>query len=403
MSDYLSWSETAWATQEERLAVDTKNAKLVIGVPRERDMDEHRILLNPAAVQVLVQNGNEILIESGAGLLAGWEDKEYASAGASISSDANSIFQCDIIAKVAPPNKKEIAMMKGNQTLISALQLRTRDRDFFKALADKKITGIALEEIRDADDQSALRIAMSEIAGQQAARLGASLLAEGLSGKRKGKLMGGVPGVAPASVLVIGAGVAGMAAVRLSRGMGAEVVLLDQSISKLRYATEQMGGGLVTELIQESVLKNRLQHVDVVIGALSPIEGRTPMVVTEEMVELMPVGSVIIDISIDSGGCFETSEITSHGEPTFVMHDVLHYCVPNMNSAVGNTSSIAMSNIVGPMLLQLSENGGVKESLHFDLNIRAGLYLYGGLLTKRHLGEHFDLPYSSDDLLFGNL
>jgi len=403
MSDYLSWSETAWATQEERLAVDTKNAKLVIGVPRERDMDEHRILLNPAAVQVLVQNGNEILIESGAGLLAGWEDKEYASAGASISSDANSIFQCDIIAKVAPPNKKEIAMMKGNQTLISALQLRTRDRDFFKALADKKITGIALEEIRDADDQSALRIAMSEIAGQQAARLGASLLAEGLSGKRKGKLMGGVPGVAPASVLVIGAGVAGMAAVRLSRGMGAEVVLLDQSISKLRYATEQMGGGLVTELIQESVLKNRLQHVDVVIGALSPIEGRTPMVVTEEMVELMPVGSVIIDISIDSGGCFETSEITSHGEPTFVVHDVLHYCVPNMNSAVGNTSSIAMSNIVGPMLLQLSENGGVKESLHFDLNIRAGLYLYGGLLTKRHLGEHFDLPYSSDDLLFGNL
>ncbi len=403
MSDYLSWSETAWATQEERLAVDTKNAKLVIGVPRERDMDEHRILLNPAAVQVLVQNGNEILIESGAGLLAGWEDKEYASAGASISSDANSIFQCDIIAKVAPPNKKEIAMMKGNQTLISALQLRTRDRDFFKALADKKITGIALEEIRDADDQSALRIAMSEIAGQQAARLGASLLAEGLSGKRKGKLMGGVPGVAPASVLVIGAGVAGMAAVRLSRGMGAEVVLLDQSISKLRYATEQMGGGLVTELIQESVLKNRLQHVDVVIGALSPIEGRTPMVVTEEMVELMPVGSVIIDISIDSGGCFETSEITSHGEPTFVLHDVLHYCVPNMNSAVGNTSSIAMSNIVGPMLLQLSGNGGVKESLHFDLNIRAGLYLYGGLLTKRHLGEHFDLPYSSDDLLFGNL
>jgi alanine dehydrogenase len=403
MSDYLSWSDTAWATQEERLAVDTKNAKLVIGVPRERDMDEHRILLNPAAVQVLVQNGNEILIESGAGLLAGWEDKEYASAGASISSDANSIFQCDIIAKVAPPNKKEIAMMKGNQTLISALQLRTRDRDFFKALADKKITGIALEEIRDADDQSALRIAMSEIAGQQAARLGASLLAEGLSGKRKGKLMGGVPGVAPASVLVIGAGVAGMAAVRLSRGMGAEVVLLDQSISKLRYATEQMGGGLVTELIQESVLKNRLQHVDVVIGALSPIEGRTPMVVTEEMVELMPVGSVIIDISIDSGGCFETSEITSHGEPTFVLHDVLHYCVPNMNSAVGNTSSIAMSNIVGPMLLQLSGNGGVKESLHFDLNIRAGLYLYGGLLTKRHLGEHFDLPYSSDDLLFGNL
>lgn len=403
MSEYLSWSETAWATQEERLAVETKGAKLVIGVPKEHDMDEHRILLNPAAVSVLVQNGHNILVETGAGLLAGWDDREYADAGAEIAPTATEVFQCDIIAKVAPPNAEEIGMMKGNQTLISALQLRTRDKVFFKALADKKITGIALEEVRDAEDQSALRIAMSEIAGQQAARLGANLLADGLTGKRKGKLMGGVPGVAPASVVIIGAGVAALAAARISYGMGASVVMLDQNISKLRYATEQLGQAITTELIQDVVLKNRLATADVVIGALAPVEGRTPMVVSEDMVELMPVGSVIIDISIDSGGCFETSEITSHHAPTFVKHDVLHYCVPNMNSAVGNTSSIAMSNIVGPLLQQLSDNGGVQDSLHYDLNIRAGLYLYRGLLTKRHLGEHFDLPYSSDALLFGNL
>ncbi len=403
MSEYLSWSETAWATQEERLAVETKGAKLVIGVPKEHDMDEHRILLNPAAVGVLVQNGHNILVETGAGLLAGWDDREYADAGAEIASSAAEVFQCDIIAKVAPPNANEIGMMKGNQTLISALQLRTRDKAFFKALADKKITGIALEEVRDAEDQSALRIAMSEIAGQQAARLGANLLADGLTGKRKGKLMGGVPGVAPASVVIIGAGVAALAAARVAYGMGASVVMLDQNISKLRFATEQLGQAVTTELIQDVVLKNRLATADVVIGALAPVEGRTPMVVTEEMVEQMPIGSVIIDISIDSGGCFETSEITSHHAPTFVKHDVLHYCVPNMNSAVGNTSSIAMSNIVGPLLQQLSDNGGVQDSLHYDLNIRAGLYLYRGLLTKRHLGEHFDLPYSSDALLFGNL
>lgn len=403
MSEYLSWSETAWATQEERLAVETKGAKLVIGVPKEHDMDEHRILLNPAAVGVLVQNGHNILVETGAGLLAGWDDREYADAGAEIASSAAEVFQCDIIAKVAPPSAEEIAMMKGNQTLISALQLRTRDKAFFKALAEKKITGIALEEVRDAGDQSALRIAMSEIAGQQAARLGANLLADGLTGKRKGKLMGGVPGVAPASVVIIGAGVAALAAARVAYGMGASVVMLDQNISKLRFATEQLGQAITTELIQDVALKNRLATADVVVGALAPVEGRTPMVVTEEMVELMPVGSVIIDISIDSGGCFETSEITSHHAPTFVKHDVLHYCVPNMNSAVGNTSSIAMSNIVGPLLQQLSDNGGVQDSLHYDLNIRAGLYLYRGLLTKRHLGEHFDLPYSSDALLFGNL
>ena len=403
MSEYLSWSETAWATQEERLAVETKGAKLVIGVPKERDMDEHRILLNPAAVGVLVQNGHNILVETGAGLLAGWDDSEYAEVGAEIASSAAEVFQCDIIAKVAPPNAEEIGMMKGKQTLISALQLRTRGRDFFKALAEKKITGIALEEVRDAEDQSALRIAMSEIAGQQAARLGANLLADGLTDKRKGKLMGGVPGVAPASVVIIGAGVAALAAARVAYGMGASVVMLDQNISKLRYATEQLGQAVTTELIQDAVLRTRLAIADVVIGALSPVEGRTPMVVSEEMVELMPLGSVIIDISIDNGGCFETSEITSHHKPTFVKHDVLHYCVPNMNSAVGNTSSIAMSNIVGPLLQQLSDNGGVQDSLNFDLNIRAGLYLYRGLLTKRHLGEHFDLPYSSDALLFGNL
>lgn len=403
MSEYISWSETAWETQEERLAVDTKSSRLLIGVPLERDMDENRILLNPSTVEVLVQSGNEVVVESGAGLLAGWDDSEYAEAGATITKDTTTIFQCDIIAKVAPPTVSEINMMAGGQTLISALQLRTRNREFFKALADKKITGIALEEVRNAEDQSALRIAMSEIAGQQAARIGANLLAEGLSDQRKGKLMGGVPGVPPATVVVIGAGVAGLAAARTSMGLGASVVLFDVNIGKLRYASEYLGRGIVTELVQDNALKNRLQHADVVVGALAPVEGRTPIVVSEEMVELMPKGSVVIDISIDHGGCFETSEVTTSKKPTFTKHDVVHYCVPNMNSAVGHTASIAMSNIVGPLLLQLSNSGGVKDSLQVDLNIRAGLYLYGGLLTKRHLGEHFDLPFSSDALLFGTL
>lgn len=403
MSDYISWSETSWATQEERLAVDTKDAQLHIGLPKEREMNEHRILLTPDSVQVLVNLGHDIKIESGAGDLAGFNDSMYADAGAEITSSSLEVFQCEIIAKVAPPTEEEISKMKGNQTLISALQLRTRDRAYFKALSDKKITALALEEVRDLLDQSALRIAMSEIAGQMAARVGASLLSEGLNGLAKGKLMGGIPGVAPANVVVIGAGIAGVSAVHAARGMGAAVVLVDSAINRLREAQAQCDSSVITEVIQEIVLGKRLRAADVVIGALGPLDGRTPLVVSEEMVEQMPESSVIIDISIDSGGCFETSEVTSHDIPTFRKHDVIHYCVPNMASAVGHTASIAMSNIVGPMIQQLANFGGVQESLHYDLNMRAGLYLYRGLLTKRHLGEHFDLPFSNDALLFGNL
>ncbi len=403
MSEYISWSETAFATQEERLAVATKDAQLHIGIPKEREMNEHRILLTPESVEVLVRNGHEIRLEQGAGSSAGFTDAMYAEAGASIVRGPQEVFECAVIAKVAPPTLSEIAMMRGGQTLISALQLRTRNRDYFKALADKKITALALEEVRNGDDQSALRIAMSEIAGQMAARLGASLLAEGASGAGKGKLISGVPGVAPANVVVIGAGVSGTAAARAALGMGASVVLMDASVHRLRGVTEQLEYSISTEVLQDVVLSKRLNEADIVIGALAPVEGRTPVVVTEDMVEQMSAGSVVIDISIDHGGCFETSEITSHDAPTFVHEGVVHYCVPNIASAVGHTASIAMSNFVAPMLGEMAAGGGVQECLHFDLNIRAGLYLYRGLLTKRHLGEHFDLPFSNDSLLFGTL
>lgn len=403
MSEYISWSETAFATQEERLAVDTKDAQLQIGIPKEHEMNEHRILLTPESVEVLVRNGHEIKIEKGAGRLAGYTDAMYAEAGASIVQGPESVFDCAVIAKVAPPTLAEIDMMRGGQTLISALQLRTRDRAYFKALADKKITALALEEVRNSDDQSALRIAMSEIAGQMAARIGASLLADGASSSGKGKLMGGVPGVAPANVVVIGGGVAGTSAARAAIGMGASVVLLDASVNRLRGVCEQLQHKVSTEVLQDVILSKRLSEADIVIGALAPVEGRTPIVVTEDMVEQMSRGSVILDISIDHGGCFETSEITSHEEPTYVHDGIVHYCVPNIASAVGHTASIAMSNFVTPLLGEMAAGGGVQECLHFDLNIRAGLYLYRGLLTKRHLGEHFDLPFSNDSLLFGTL
>ena len=403
MSDYISWSETAWATQEERLAIDTKSMNLHIGLPKEREMNEHRILLTPESVQILTRAGHSIMVEEGAGELAGFTDRMYADAGADIISDTGTIFQCAIVAKVAPPTPAEIALMKGNQTLISALQLRTRDRAYFKALADKKITALALEEVRNSEDQSALRMAMSEIAGQMAARVGASLLADGAHGSRKGKLMGSIPGVLPARVVVLGAGVAGLSAVRAAQGMGAQVILMDSNINRLRDAQEMFGSSVGTEVIQELVVSKRLMKADIVIGALRPVDGRTPMVVTEDMIAAMEPNSVIIDISIDSGGCFETSELTTHDAPTFEKFGVIHYMVPNMASAVGHTATIAMSNIVGPLLQQVADSGGVEDCLHYDLNVRAGLYMYKGLLTKRHLGEHFDLPFSNDSLLFGTL
>ena len=402
MSEYISWSETAWETQEERLAVDAKSAQLQIGLPKEHAMNEHRMLLTPESVQLLVAQGHEIVVETGAGTLAGFPDALYANAGATVALGPEEVFQCAIIAKVAPPTVDEISMMRGGQTLISALQLRTRNRAYFKSLADKKITALALEEVRNSEDQSALRMAMSEIAGQMAARVGASLLADGAHGSRKGKLMGPIPGVAPARVVVLGAGVAGLSAVRAAHGMGSQVVLMDSNINRLR-AAQELNPALITEVIQELVVAKRLKKADLVIGALRPVNGRTPVVVSEDAIASMEPNSVIIDISIDSGGCFESSELTSHENPTYEKHGVIHYCIPNMASAVGHTATIALSNFVAPMLSTLSELGGVEDCLHYDLNMRAGLYLYKGLLTKRHLGEHFDLPFSNDALLFGNL
>ena len=402
MSEYISWSETAWETQEERLAVDAKSAQLQIGLPKEHAMNEHRLLLTPESVQILVAQGHEIVVETGAGTLAGFSDASYANAGATIALGSEEVFQCAIVAKVAPPTVAEIAMMRGGQTMISALQLRTRNRDYFKSLADKKITALALEEVRNSEDQSALRMAMSEIAGQMAARVGASLLADGAHGSRKGKLMGPIPGVSPARVVVLGAGVAGLSAVRAAHGMGSQVVLMDSNINRLR-AAQELNPALITEVIQELVVVKRLKKADLVIGALHPVNGRTPVVVSEDAIAAMEPNSVIIDISIDSGGCFESSELTSHENPTYEKHGVIHYCIPNMASAVGHTATIALSNFVAPMLSTLSGLGGVEDCLHYDLNMRAGLYLYKGLLTKRHLGEHFDLPFSNDALLFGNL
>ena len=402
MSEYISWSETAWETQEERLAVDAKSAQLQIGLPKEHAMNEHRLLLTPESVQILVASGHEIVVETGAGRLAGFPDASYANAGATIALGPEEVFQCAIVAKVAPPTVAEIEMMRGGQTLISALQLRTRNRAYFKSLADKKITALALEEVRNSEDQSALRMAMSEIAGQMAARVGASLLADGAHGSRKGKLMGPIPGVTPARVVVLGAGVAGLSAVRAAHGMGSQVVLMDSNINRLR-AAQELNPALITEVIQELVVVKRLKKADLVIGALHPVNGRTPVVVSEDAIAAMEPNSVIIDISIDSGGCFESSELTSHENPTYEKHGIIHYCIPNMASAVGHTATIALSNFVAPMLSTLSELGGVEDCLHYDLNMRAGLYLYKGLLTKRHLGEHFDLPFSNDALLFGNL
>ena len=384
------------------MAVDAKSAQLQIGLPKEHAMNEHRLLLTPESVQILVASGHEIVVETGAGTLAGFPDASYANAGATIALGTEEVFQCAIVAKVAPPTVAEIEMMRGGQTLISALQLRTRNRAYFKSLADKKITALALEEVRNSEDQSALRMAMSEIAGQMAARVGASLLADGAHGSRKGKLMGPIPGVSPARVVVLGAGVAGLSAVRAAHGMGSQVVLMDSNINRLR-AAQELNPALITEVIQELVVAKRLKKADLVIGALHPVNGRTPVVVSEDAIAAMEPNSVIIDISIDSGGCFETSELTSHENPTYEKHGVIHYCIPNMASAVGHTATIALSNFVAPMLSTLSELGGVEDCLHYDLNMRAGLYLYKGLLTKRHLGEHFDLPFSNDALLFGNL
>lgn len=383
--------------QEEMLEIAPKKGQLFIGIPKESFFQERRVALVPEAVSILVLHGHRVKIESKSGEMANFSDRDYSEAGAEICYDPKEIFECDMIFKVGPPSEEEIDMMKGNQTLVSALQISISAKAILQKLMQKKITAIAWDYIRDDKGVFTIVRAMSEIAGTTSILIAGELLS--CYSKGKGIMLGGITGIRPAEVVVIGAGTVGEFAIKGALGLGASVKVFDNSMSRLRRVQDNSSTRLFTHVIQPKNLAKAIANADVVIGALRAPLGRTPCVVTEEMVESMSPGSVLIDVSIDQGGCFETSRVTNHKTPTFVKHGVIHYCVPNIASRVSRTASSILSNIFAPILLEMGDRGGCSELIQKDSGFRSGVYIYKGVLTSEVLGKVFDLKYKNIELL----
>ncbi len=383
--------------KEEMLEIARKKGNLYIGIPKETSFQEKRVALVPEAVSLLVANGHRVKIETKSGELSNFSDNEYSEAGAEICYDRAEIFKCDIIFKVAPPSEEEVELMSGGQTLISALQISIQPKVILQKLMQKKITAIAWDYIQDEEGVYPVVRTMGEIAGTTSIIIAAELLSSFESGK--GIMLGGVAGVQPTEVVVIGAGTVGEFAVRAALGLGASVKVFDSSLSRLRRLQNNIGTRIFTSVLQPKVLAKSIKRADVVIGAIRAPLGRTPCIVTEEMVSNMKSGSVIVDVSIDQGGCFETSQVTNHNNPTFVKHEVIHYCVPNIASRVSRTASFALSNIFSPILLEMGDQGGCKELIKNDIGFRSGVYMYKGTLTSEVLGKVFNLKFKGIELL----
>ncbi|MFD2823582.1 alanine dehydrogenase [Lacinutrix iliipiscaria] len=382
--------------QEETLEVLKKKGNLFIGIPKETAFQEKRVCLTPDAVSALVSNGHRVLIESGAGKGAKFSDKDYSEAGAEISNDTSKVYACPIILKVEPPTLEQIKLINPQTILISALQLKTQTKKYFETLASKRITALAFEFIRDEDGTYPAVRSLSEIAGTASVLIASELLSNVNEGN--GLMFGNISGVPPVEVVIIGAGTVGEFATRSALGLGANVKVFDNSITKLRCIQANLGRTIYTSTLQPKNLTKALKRCDVAIGAVRG-KNRSPILITDAMVESMKSGAVIIDVSIDMGGCFETSEVTTHKHPTFVKHGVIHYCVPNIPARYSRTASISISNIFTPYLLKIGEDGGLENSLRFDKGLKNGLYFYHGILTNKSVGEWFDLKHSDINLL----
>lgn len=382
--------------QEETLEIAKHKSDLFIGIPKEIHFQEKRICLTPDAVAAIIGQGHKILLEKGSGIDAGFSDHDYSEAGATLTNDTQKVFGCPIVLKVEPPTLDEIAWMQPKTLLISALQLKTQNKAYFEQLANKKITALAFEFIKDEDGSYPAVKALSEIAGTASVLIAAELLGSGAEGN--GLLFGNISGVPPLEVVVIGAGTVGQFAVRSALGLGASVKVFDTSITRLRNLQLMARQPIFTCTLQPKYLLKALKRCDVAIGALRG-SNRSPVVVSETMVENMKNGAVIMDVSIDMGGCFETSEMTSHDKPFFTKHGVIHYGVPNISARYPKTASIAISNIFTPYLFEIAENGGVENAIRFNKGLKNGLYFYRGILTSKTVGNWFDMPHSDINLL----
>ena len=394
-SDFFT--EGQYQTQVETLAIDRKKEKQSIGIPKETDPNESRVSLVPNSIRTLVGYGHKVFVESGAGEKSNFTDHDYSEAGAEIVYSRKEVYSAQVLVKIAPPTLNEIDDMHPDHILISPLQIPSLSEEYIQKLLKKRVLALSMEYLQADDGSFPIVRIMSEIAGMSAIIKAAELLTNTKGGR--GVLLGGVSGVPPAKVVILGAGVVGEFATKTALGLGASVRIFDNDISKLMRLQSIIGRQLHTSSINPVYLGYQLMSADVLIGAIHSSHGRTPVMVTEEMVTKMKEGAVIIDISIDQGGCIETSELTTHSKPTFVKHGVIHYCVPNISSTVSRTASVAVSNIITPLLLKAGESLNVEGLLFNHKGIRNGCYTYKGCLTNDYLSKRFGIKNSNLDLL----
>jgi alanine dehydrogenase len=390
----------SYETLEETLDIKPHGAKLHIGIPKEIAFQENRVSLIPDAVSVLVSNGHEVTVEHNAGAASHYTDKEYAEAGAKIVYDRAEVMKAPILSKSAPVVEEDLPLLQMNQTIISPIHLSALKKEHIEKMMEKRITALSYENMKDASGTYPIVRSMSEIAGSAVMLIAGQYLSS--FNKGKGVLLGGISGIPPTKVVIIGAGIVGEFATRNALALGASVKVFDNNVYRLKQLQNNLGQRVWTSVLEPRILAKQLKTCEVAVGALSNEFGRAPVVVTEEMVAAMRPGSIIIDVAIDRGGCFETSELTSHESPTFVQHDVIHYCVPNIPSGFARTASQAISSVLMPLLLEISEEGGMEEKVWHDFNLREGIYMFKGALTDFYISQKFDLKYTDLNLLIAS-
>ncbi|MBS1759596.1 MAG: alanine dehydrogenase [Bacteroidetes bacterium] len=390
----------SYETLEETLDIKPKSEGMMIGIPREIAFQENRVALTPDAVSVLISNGHQVMVEHNAGDAAHYRDKDYNDAGAKIVYSREEIFKAPVLVKSAPVIEEDLPLLQFNQIIISPIHQSVLKANILQGMMEKRITAISFENLKDDSESYPIVRSMSEIAGSAVMLIAAQYLSSANHGK--GVLLGGISGIAPTKVIIIGAGIVGEYAARAALALGASVKVFDNNVYRLKRLQNNIGQRLWTSVIEPRMLAKQLKTCEVAVGALGAETGRTPMVVSEEMVSNMRPGSVIIDVSIDRGGCFETSEITSHESPIFMKYGVIHYCVPNIPSGFARTASHAISNVIMPLLLEAGAEGGFEKLVWHKLHLRSGIYLFKGALTNFYLSQRFGLKYTDINLLIAS-
>ncbi|MBS4042999.1 MAG: alanine dehydrogenase [Chitinophagaceae bacterium] len=393
-------SSFKYETLEEKLDIKPQGAKLEIGIPKEIAFQENRVGLTPDAVGVLVANGHSVCVEHHAGIGSHYTDNDYSEAGAKIVASREEVYKCPLLIKSAPIVEQDIDLLQMNQTIISTIHYSALKLNVVKKMMEKKITALGYENLKDDSGTYPIVRSMSEIAGSAVMLIAGQYLSSFNNGK--GVLLGGISGIPPTKVVVIGAGIIGEFATRNALALGASVKVFDNNVSRLKQLQNNLGQRIWTSVLEPKILAKQLKTCEVAVGALSNEYGRAPIVVTESIVSTMRQGSIIIDVAIDRGGCFETSQLTSHENPTFIKHDVIHYCVPNIPSGFARTASQAISNVLMPLLLNISEEGGIEEIVWHNLNLREGFYMFKGSITDFYMSEKFNLKFTDLNLLIAS-